>query len=305
MPALTINGVALPVAIDDLQLKFEDVGEARRNQRGHRVLERRRSKWVFEFTLSNLALDEAMMFRSLILGDGEFWNTLTSAYGAKGLALTGTGAWSDAGGGNPHNGNGVFRLGVSQTMVIPGKFYDQSAVSSAAAALTGATVVGWRRDDADGNFRLFAHSWRALDSSGPIWSREKLGALGSSGAAQNYSGTETYGLAGGALTIQAPAAGGPWSYSNLTVYPWFLPVAQLDALLDGQALSLYTLPQLPRLYVTSDLLPTDQQKSSPTGFYQASIICQGEVESLKVMPAAINGVWTPMASTLSGSLIEV
>ena len=305
MPALAINGVVLPVAIDSLELSFEDVGEAKRNQRGHRVLERRRSKWVFKFSLSNLALDEAMMFRSLILGDGEFWNTRTSAYGAKGLALTGTGAWIGTGGGNPHNANGVFRLGVNQTMVIPGKFYDQSAISTAAAALTGATLVGWRRDDAAGTYRVFGHSWRALEAGIPVWSREKLGSLGASGVAQNYTGGEAYGLAGGTLTIQAPAAGGPWSYSNLTVYPWFLPVALLDALLDGQALSLYTLPQLPRLYVTSDLLPTDQQRGPPTGFYQSSIICQGMVDSLRVTPAAIGGVWTPTASMLTGSLIEV
>lgn len=305
MSALAINGVPLPVAIDDLQLTFEDVGEEKRNQRGHRVLERRRSKWVFGFTLSRLALDEAMMLRSLILGDGEFWNTIASAYGAKGLPLTGTGAWSGTGGGNPHNGNGVFRLTTGQTMVIPGKFYDQSAVSSAAAALTGATVVGWRRDDAAGTYRLFAHSWRALDVGGPYWRREKLGALGASGAAQNYTGTETYSLGGGALTIIAPGTGGPWSYSNLTVYPWFLPVAQLDQLLDGQALTTYTLPQLPRVYVTSDMLPTEQQRVSPVGLFQASLICQGKVESMKVTPAVINGVWTPTASMLSGTLTEV
>ncbi|MDP2275280.1 MAG: hypothetical protein Q8K32_31330 [Archangium sp.] len=305
MPALAINGVSLPVAIDDLELAFEPVGTERRNQRGHRVLERRRSKWMFNFELSNLALDEAMMFRSLILGDGEFWNTLTSAFGAKGLPLTGTGAWTGAGGGNPLNVNGVFRLTAGQTMIIPGKFYDQSAVSSAPAALTGATVVGWRRDDAAGTFRIFGHSWRALEVGGPFWSREKLGSLGASGAVQDYSGTESYSITGGALTVIAPGAGGPWSYSNLTVIPWFLPRAQLDQLLEGQALTTYTLPQLPRVYVTSDLLPTEQLRPSPAGLFQSSIICHGKVESLRVTPAVINGAWNPMASVLTGSLIEV
>lgn len=305
MPALAIAGVPLPVLIEDLRLSFELVGEEKRNQRGHRVLERRRSKWVFEFTLSNLALDEAMMFKALIEGSGEFWSTLTSAFGAKGLPLTGTGAWTGAGGGNPHNGNGVFRLTAGQTMIVPGKFYDQSAVSSAAAALTGATMVGWRRDDAAGTYRVFGHSWRALEPGGPFWSREKLGPLGASGAVQNYTGAETYSIANGALTIIAPGAGGPWSYSNITVYPWFLPVAQLDQLLDGQALSTYTLPQLPRIYVTSDLLPTEQQRVPPVGIYQASLICHGKVEAMKVTPAVINGVWTPTASMLTGSVTEV
>jgi hypothetical protein len=305
MPALAINGVEFPVATEDLTLSFEDIGTDKRNMRGHRVLERRRSKWAFDFSLSILPLNEAMMFRSLILGDGEHWNTLTSAFGAKGLPLTGTGAWIGTGGGNPINTNGVFRLTTGQTMVLPGKLYDQSAISSATAALTGATVVGWRRDDAAGTFRIFGHSWRALDVGGPFWSREKLGALGASGAVQNYSGAETYSITGGALSITAPGAGGPWSYSNLTVYPWFLPVAQLDALLDGQALTTYTLPQLPRVYVTSDFLPTEQIRVAPVGLFQASLICHGKVTDLKVMPSVVNGIWTPTACILSGSLTEV
>ncbi len=305
MSILSINGVALPVSIDSLELSFEPVGTEKRNQRGHRVLERRRSKWMFKFSLANLAHDEAMMFRSLLLGDGEFWNTLSSVYGAKGLPLTGTGAWTGAGGGNPINTNGVFRVTAGQTMIIPGKFYDQSAVSSATAALTGATVVGWRRDDAAGTFRIFGHSWRALEVGGPFWSREKLGSLGASGAVQNYTGPESYSITGGALTIIEPGVGGPWSYSNLTVIPWFLPQAQLDQLLEGLALVTYTLPQLPRVYVTSTLLPTEQLRPSPVGLFQASLICHGMVESMRVTPAVVNGVWNPTASMLSGSLIEV
>lgn len=302
MSALSVNGVALPVAIDSLKLSFEPVGSSRRNQRGYGVLERRRDKWVFEFTTSPISLDEAMMFRALILGDGEFWSTLTSVYGAKGLALSGTGAIA-GGGGNPINTNGVFRTTVGQTLIVPGKFYDQSAVSTAQAALTGATLVGWRYDEALTNHRLFGISWRALDSV-VVTKREKIGNLGASGAVQNYTGAETFSVSGGNLTITEPGAGGPWRYSNLRVIPWFLPQAQVDALLEGMALVTYTQPRLPNVYVQSDLLPSDQLKAT-LGNVQSSIICNGMVDDLQITPLARAGAFQLTDCVLSGTLMEV
>lgn len=304
MGALSVNGVVLPVAIDSLKVSLEPVGSSRRNQRGHQVVERRRSKWVFDFELSSCPLDEAMLYRSLILGDGEFWSTLTSGYGAKGLALTGTGVWVGTGGGNPHNTHGVFKLTTGQTMVVPGRLYDQSAVSTAAAGVTGATLIGWRYDETLATYRLFAVSWRSYESA-VVHKREKLGSLGSSGAAQNFTGSETFAVSGGNLTITAPGSGGPWRYSNLTLIPWFLPQAQVDQLLEGQALTTYTLPQLPRVYVTSDLLPTEQHKAAPVGLYQSSLICHGDVDELVVSPRMRDGAYSTTECVLSGTLTEV
>lgn len=304
MSALAINGVPLPVGIDKLKVSFESVGATRRNQRGHGVKENRRSKWVFGFETSPMSLDEAMMFKALVLGEGEFWSTLTSVYGSKGLGLTGTGAWLGTGGGNPINTNGVFRATTGQTLIIPGKFYDQAAVhATAPAALAGATLVGWRYDETLANYRLFGISWRALDAV-VVSKREKLGALGASGAVQNYTGAETFSVAGGNLTITHPGTGGGWRYSNLLVLPWFLPVALVDALLEGLALTTYTLARLPNVYVTSDLLPTDQLESLP-GLVQSSLICNGEVSEMPVVPIARDGVFRTTDCTLAGTLTEV
>lgn len=304
MSALTVNGVVLPVGIEDLKLTFEPVGSSRRNQRGHTVKTSIRNKWVFEFSLSPCPLDEAMLYKALICGEGEFWSTLTSVYGAKGLPLTGTGGWLGSGGGNPHNSNGVFRVTTGQTMVVIGKLYDQAAAGSSIASRAGATLIGWRRDDAAGTYRLFGFSWRALETT-VTHKREKLGALGSSGAVQTFTGTETLAVSGGTLTLTAPGAGGPWRYSNMTLIPWFLPQAQVDQLLEGQALTTYTLPQLPTVYVTSDLLPTEQQVASPVGLNQAQVLCTGEVGELQVMPLARNGAFSTTECMLSGKLTEV
>lgn len=304
MSALAVNGIPLPVLMDSLKVSLEPVGTKRRNQRGHSVLERRRAKWVIEFALAPCPLDEAMLYKALILGEGEFWSTISSAYGAKGLQLTGTGSWLGTGGGNPHNGNGVFRLTTTQTMIVPGRLYDQAAVGNAAAAITGATLIGWRYDETLANYRIFGFSWRALEST-VTHKREKIGALGSSGAVQNYTGAETFSVSGGNLTLTAPGSGGPWRYSNLTLIPWFCPQAQVDQLLEGQALTMYTLTRLPNVYVTTDLLPVEQQMGSPVGLNQSLIICNGEVEELEVLPLARDGAFSTTECRLSGRLIEV
>jgi len=298
---LSVAGVPFPVSIDSLKLTFETVGNKGRNQRGHLVAERRRTKAVFEFSMPPKPLDEAMLYRSLLLGEGEFWSTLTSAYGAKGYQLTGTGVVNTGGGGNPIATNGVWRTTTGQTLIVPGKFYDQSAVSSSLAGLTGATLIGWRFDGSA--YRIAGFSWRALDTS-PLVKREKLGALGSSGVSQAYTGTEVMTVSGGALTITAPGSGGPWSWSNLTVYPWCFPAAQIDALMDGFALTTYSLPQLPRVYVTSDLLPTSQLKTVPV-LEQASLICVGELDAMDVRPVMRGGAFSQTECMLAGSLTEV
>ena len=134
--------------------------------------------------------------------------------------------------------------------------------------------------------------------------REKLGALGSSGVAQAYTGTETFAVSSGALTITAPGTAGPWSWSNLTVYPWCFPQAQVDTLLDGMAAVTYSLPQLPRVYVQSDLLPVAQLKTTPA-LEQASIICVGEMDAMQVHALMRSGAFSTTELSLGGRLTEV
>lgn len=299
MAALAVAGVELPVAAESLKMKLEEVGYSGRNTRGRRVMDRRRAKWTFEFELAPQSIDEAQMYRALLLGEGEFWSTLTDAYGAKGLQLTGSGAWTGAGGGNPLNTNGVFKATTGQSMIVPGRLYTQADVSTApGAALVGATLIGWRYDGSA--YRIFGFSWRARATTVDV-KREMIGSLGASGAPQNYTGTETMSVSIGNLTITAPGAGGPWSWSNMTLIPWFLPASLVDVLMKGLSTTLYTLPRLPRVYVTTDLLPNTQQLA--TGG-QASLICHGAADELVLMPGALAGTWQ-LVGGLKARLIEV
>lgn len=306
MPILAIEGVPLPVAIESLSIGGEMVGANTRNQRGYRVLDRRREKLVFEFALAPKTLDEAMLYRMLILGEGEFWNTLSgSVYGAKGYPISGTGSIETSGGGNPHNGNGTWKLDAGETLVLPGVFYEQT-IAPSASSLFGATAIAWRRDDATGAYRAVGFSWRTYDTTATV-KREALGTsggLGTLGTPQAFTGGETFSVSSYNLTITA-GAGGPFRYSNIRVFPWYLKAAQIDLLLTGRNLAQYTLPQLPMVYVQSDLVPTDNQKAAPFGIYDASVICHGEVDSMPIVPRMESGVFTTTVAGLQGRLIEV
>lgn len=300
MPALAINGVELPVAIDSLRLTLEAVGSRSRNTRGHALLERRRAKWVYEFELSPSSLDEAMMYRALILGEGEYWNCISSAYGSKGLLLGGSGAWVNASG-NPISTNGVFLTDAGQTLQVPGRLYSQAAVFPGPSA-TGHTVIGWHQDVVGPVWRIFGFSWRDQDTT-PRVTREKLGALGSSGAAGAWTAPDTIAVSSGNLVITAATNSKKWS--NLYLLPWCLPPAQVDALLDGFAGIGYPLAQLPRVYVQTDLLPDDQLKASPVGLVKNAMACIGEVSEMPMVPLARNGAWSLSDLRLSGTLTEV
>ncbi len=305
MAILSVFGVPLPVAVDGLALGRELVGKRGRNAAGFALLERRREKLVIEFSLVGKPLDEAMMYSTLILGEGEFYNCLT-AFGSKGYLLQGTGAQTMAGGGNPVSTNGVFRCSAGQTMIVTGWTYDQSAISTASAALFGSTLIAWRRDDATGAYRAMGVSWRTYDTTATV-KREALGTssgLGTLGTPQAFTGAETFAVANRNLTITAPV-GGPFSYSNIHVIPWYLKATEIDLLLTGRNLCQYAFPVLPRVYVQTDLLPVDNQKGSPVGVYDSSLICLGEVDAQPVQPAWIGGSFVKTRLALTGRFVEV
>lgn len=301
MSVLSICGVDLPVTVDSLRLSLEDIGTKARNTRGHRILERRRSKWSFEFTLSPKPLDEVLLYRSLILGDGEFWSTASSLYGSKGYALTGTGVWFS--GNNPFGTGGAFELNGAETMIVPWKFADQSAVGGLSSGIQGGTLAGWRYDAEAATWRLFGWSWRASSSS-LLVARQRVGALGSSGTVQAYSGGESFSNNGSTLTVTAEPAGS-WYFSNLLLLPVCLPQTQVDQLLAGLATVMSRLPMLPRVQVMSDLFSTGQLSAPPYTGTKATLICHGEVSELEVMPLMRGGAFSSTDAALTGTLIEV
>lgn len=309
MGALHVMGVELPIVPDTLRVSFEGTGNARRNTAGWRVGDRRRLKQVFDFSLSPASLDETMLYRLLLQGEGEYWSMRTSAYGSKGLAVGGTGTYVNTGGGNPHFTNGVWKADTGETLTVEGNLYNQAPVGTGFGGRAGATLIGWRWDDDENDWRLFGFAWRAQDAA-PTVKREALGVLGSSGSPQDFTGTESFSVASGGspgstslLTITATGAGKAFWYSHLHLLPWYFPQAQVDQLLVGRSNVFYSPPELPRVYVTGDLLPTTQQVS-PAGTSQVSLVCEGEVGAQPVTQAADGGVWSLLHS-LDATLIEV
>lgn len=316
MATLAVNGVALPVLVDSLSLDHDPVGTATRNARGWRVNGRRRVVRTFSFALAPKPVDEAYLYRALLLGEGEHW-TGASAYGDKGLPLTGTGGTAVVAGAcvDPYGIAGGMQMANAATLTLPQVGPDQSPVArpinaggTYVAGKAGATLVGWRGVGTTGAnacsaWRAFGWSWRRFEQ--PTVKREQLGALGASGAVQAYTGGETFSTSGGALTVtEAGLAGGTAAtFFSLWLLPWFFPQAQVDQLLAGLVSLWSPQPQLPGVFVqSSDLLP-DTQLDSVTAAGEATLVCHGEVKSMKALRVGAGGVATYLG--LQGQLEEV
>lgn len=255
MGALHVMGVELPIVPDTLRVSFEGTGNARRNTAGWRVGDRRRPKQVFDFSLSPASLDETMLYRLLLQGEGEYWSMRTSAYGSKGLAVGGTGTYVNTGGGNPHFTNGVWRADTNETLTVEGNLYNQAPVGTGFGGRAGATLIGWRFDEAGADYSLFGISWRA-QSTAPAVKRECFGSLGNSSPPDDFTGTETFAVTSGGspsssslLTITTTGAGSWFGYSHLHLLPWFFPQAQVDQLLVGRSNVFYSPPELSLIHI--------------------------------------------------------
>jgi hypothetical protein len=204
----------------------------------------------------------------------------------------------------------------TQTMVLPVVGPDQSAVARAinaggtkVAGKLGQTLIGWRGvgtagTNACSGWRAFGWSWRAYET--PTVKREQLGALGASGAVQAYTGGETFGSSGGILTMTegALSAGQAATFFSMWLLPWYFPQAQVDTLLAGLVSLLSPQPQLPGLFVQTDLLP-DTQLDNVTAAGESTLVCHGDVESMAVKALNVGGAFSKTQLGLAGSLVEV
>jgi len=299
---ISVYGVELPVLIDSLNVEQTLVGTRQRNALGWNIEDRRRIKSALSFSLAPKPLDEAMLYKLLIEGAGEYWSMVTNAYGAKGYGITGSGAHTLGTGHNPYVSNGVWQTEVGETMAVPWRQYSQTDVAGAGgsgiAGHAGATLVGWRWST---TYSVFGWSWR-INEGTPSVKREMAGALGSSGSPQAYTGSETFSNSGGVLTMTAAGATSEWC--AMLVLPWYFGATQVDQLMTGHSLLREGSPALPRVHVMTDLLPTSQRISPTTG-YNLPLICLGTVEKLGVQPRREGGVWTKTIVGMSATLEEV
>lgn len=308
-----VMGVDLPILIDSLSLNGEEVGNRARDVGGWLVAERRAIKNVIAGVLSPKPLNEAMMYRALLRGDGEYWSMRFGAYGAKGWGITGTGAWNGATANtNPNYNTGAWIMTAGQTMAVEGNLYNQSVVATSYSGRTGSTLVGWRKNLTTGNFSLVGFSWRARDVTATV--KREIAATtgpGSGGLPQAFTGPETFAVTSGSgpastslLTITNPAAQPSLAYSGLHLLPWYLPQTQLDMLLTGRNTVMYSPPDLPFVAVETDLFPMDQIEAAPTSKYLTTVML-GDVDSMQIQPVMNGGQFDQTFTGLSFTLTEI
>ena len=310
MPILAINKVVLPVQIGSLSVSEEMVGSNQRGANGFLQRDRRSTKATITCTLAPKSLDEAMLYRALITGEGEFWSMVFGPNGSKGLVASSAAGWNSGSisGVNPltefdpdaaieaDTGGGSQNL-VLQTL----RPRLQSAVSGYAAnpGIDGVTLIGYRTI-AGASQRLFGWSWRAAVGT-PDVSRERLGSPPSAGAVQAYTGNEVSRTFTGA-TIEIRPGTNATTYSVLFMIPRFFAQAQVDTLLAAWNDGGFRAPHLPRVLVETDLIPGSLATAS-NGV--RSFIALGECKTITSAPHHRSGAWDPSAVSLEVVLVEV
>lgn len=303
MPMIAVNGVVLPVKMDSLQMSEEVVGSTMRNAHGWALRDRRATKRTLSFELTPKTLEEAMLYRSLITGEGEFWSMASSVYGAKGLAITGTGSLdtsTSAVSAVSWNGKGAWKLDPGETMVAALPMPTQMDVGGVSLnpGANGSSFVGWVWNATAAEFYLFAWSWGPRDTT-PAVKREFRG-----GSAQAYSGTETFTASATQLQVTAPGSGGPWYYSGMLWLPRRFKATQLDALTSGIVLnSGLNAPPLPRVLVKTDLFPADLAGNGITD--TRTFVALGDVKMAAVVPVWRSGAFDPSSLSMAVELVEV
>lgn len=302
---IAVNKVTLPVRIDSLSYSEEPVGASERNANGYLVADRRAMKARLQFATTPKALDEAMLYRTILMGEGEFYpfNEDGNQFGLKGLKATCT-AGSGVTGAinvNPLGGAADFVIEAGHDLFLPNtRPRLQSAVAGFAVnpGIDGVTVVGFRTV-AGSSRRIFGWSWRSAVGS-IATSRERLGDVGSSGAPQAYTGNESV-LSFNGSQVQARCPTAETTFSAVFSFPRYFPAAQVDQLMAGYDAGGFFVPAMPRVLVETDLFPGSLAAVGG----RRSFIAVAEVRTVTATPHHRSGTWDSSAVSLEVDLVEV
>lgn len=292
MAIMSVYGVELPIAIDSLRVSPVSVGMApTRNANGYLVTDRRDVKNEYNFAVVPRSLEEAMLYKELLLCAGDYWASSSDNHSSKGMPLTGTGSMVSG-----------FTITTGQTMIVPVPAKNQDSVAPTTTARPGHTLVGWR---SGGTTSIFAWSWRGIES----WVSNKRERLlsGSFGPCQTYTGTESFSFDYATRLFTVTETGASASFIRMLWIPRFFGVAQLDAILmgwgSGYPYDTNSYPDPPRIIVQTDLLPRDLMFQA--GSYPTNIVAIAEVAEMQVTPHWHDGAYDKTALALSVTLIEV
>lgn len=295
MAIMSVYGVELPIIIDSLNVVPVSVGmDPVRNANGYLVGDRRDIKHEYNFAVAVRPLEEAMLFKELLLCSGDYWSIYGSAYSSKGMALTTTGAISYSG--------CTITTGQSMTVPVPSKNQDSIIGVSGLASRAGHTIVGRRLDGSTD--RYFAWGWRGWESS-VVNKRERLIA-GSIGPCQAYTGSESFVFTPTTRSLAITETGATATFSRMLWLPRFFGNTELDTLLtgmgDGWPVYNNYYPDPPRVIVRSDLFPSNLMAATN---YLNFVVALADVTEMQVTPHWHDGTYDKTALALSVKLTEV
>lgn len=298
MTAISIAGVELPVSFDSLRVKHETIGTVVRNANGVRMMDRRASKRTVSFDIVLSLLDDAMLFKYLLTGEGDYWSAQADLISSKGNIIGGTNCVFEALAVTNYASTGAARvLTTGDGIAIP-QGYDYSGQQQ------GGTMVFWQWMSAGPTRRIVALSWRYSDTV-PFVARERI-YTGTFGAPQAYSATNelVWSVTPGSLVIgtkQAATSGEKSAVADVLFLPRYFPAAQLDALLAGVTVRTSYLPRQPAVAVAMDLYPPGQVSGSAT---ESKFAAHGDVEMF-VKPHWRGGSFVQTGSQLNVTLVEI
>jgi len=302
---IEVNKIVLPVRIDSLSYSEEPVGASERNANGYLVADRRATKARLQFSTAPRSLDETMLYRAILMGEGEFYpfNDDSNPYGMKGLKATST-VGSDVNssiGGQPLGGTASYVMDTNHDIYFPvTRPRSQAPVAGYApnAGTDGCTVVGFRTLAGFGT-RIFGWSWRSAVSA-IATSRERLGNVGDTGAPGAYTGNESILTFDGAL-VRARTPTSETTFAAVFVFPRYFPAAQVDQLMAGYDKGGFAIPAMPRVLVETDLFPGSLAAVGG----RRSFVAVAEVRTVTSISHLRAGVFDTSAVALEIDLVEV
>lgn len=272
MAFLTINGIAVSVAVGTFKEKVRDIGETVVAYSGDMSRARLASKRDISFETTPMSQAEAYALEMMVRGTGETWSFDTSLYSHKGNG--------------PSNATGCSvtstykKHGASSMSVTSGNFFE--ANKDTCTYVSGMTALTWFRDSAGGTWTHYVVVKRASSSTIDYWTN---GANKTTGAAPCYISAPDH------TTIYMTPTGATRWWDDLVTMPCVIP--------DSWASQFYTFhnsyafSSFPRLTLMGDCI----QETTRT--------VMGTCDESVAVPSRISGSYAATNRVLSITLSQV
>lgn len=295
MPALTINGIAIPVRGDSFSEERVQIGDAFQRSTGGSIFSSKiNSRRRFRFSTTPQDTLTAERLIGLIEGSAHAWTFDQDLSSMSGITnYTATGAARST---SPASRDGTSNLGVPSTTGFEINFRDKFASLGSSGFLPGLTTPDgwttsfWRYCTAAADGTPTTGWYHFIVTSTTSFARG--GAANPANTTQYRNGVAgSYGV-GNILSMTSLGVFGIWgyqtlanvgsasNYDDLVVFPFQFTAAM--ALQYYNEANGFTVPNFPALVVTGDHV-----NRNPS--FSERVICYGRVESVKHINATVAG----------------